>query len=169
MNKMIKLIGLAASLAAIGSVAQAKDKSPLSKVYAVQEMEYSYQQGSANEGRLEQARYDQDRAIRAAEVLKSDASLDLKRFAVDELVSIKNSIATQALLGAYRQAQETRDPDVAAYAAKAVWMHAAQLQFKNAQANKLIGEMTKSPYQQVRAVGRLAQHDAKSFALRNAN
>ena len=59
MNKMIKLIGLAASLAAIGSVAQAKDKSPLSKVYAVQEMQYSYQQGSANEGRLEQARYDQ--------------------------------------------------------------------------------------------------------------
>lgn len=169
MNKLIKLMGLAAGLAAVGGVAAAKDTGPLSKVYAVQEMQYSYQQGAPGEGRAEQARYNQDRALRASEILNSGASLEFKRIAVEELVSIRGAIATQGLATAYKQAQSRRNADIEAFVADAIWRHASRQEFKSREANALMGRLTKSSYPQVRAIGRLADHDAKLFAAKNAN
>ncbi|MCX7043077.1 MAG: hypothetical protein NT117_10540 [Gammaproteobacteria bacterium] len=169
MRKPISETCLAICFATFASLASAGDSSPLSRVYAIPDMQYPYQKGDPTAGAREQARYDRDRAIRANEVIKSGVSLQLKRLAVIELQTLRGPIATQGMAEAYRQAQAMDDSNVEVFVARAVWNHASWQEFRSPEANALMAKLSRSRRPEVQAIGQLAAHDARIYAQRNRN
>ena len=160
MNTIHKMSLLAAALLA-SSVAVAGDTSPLAKVSKVADAQYEYKLNST--GAQEARRVEMDKLNRAVAVVESNLSVDLKRAAMNELVPIDHPMATRALANLLRQAEKSGDALVMREAANAVWYHAAQLSFRNKEANALIGTMRSSQNQVVRNVGAAAQNDMSNF------
>lgn len=154
-------LSLAAALVFACGVAQAGDTSPLAKVSKVADAEYEYKLNS--NGREEARRVEMDKLNRAAAVVDSNLSPDLKRAAMNDLVPINHPMATKALASLLRQAEKSGDANVQREVANAVWYHAAQLGFRDKAANAMIGTMRASQSQVVRNVGASAQNDMTQF------
>ncbi len=166
MKKIIQT-ALVASLAFASCQAFARDNSPLAKVYPIQELNYDYAKPIPGQAQLQVKRIESDKLIRSTEVINSNASLDLKQAAVDELATLRDPGATKALAAAYKQAQAMKSVFAESYVANAIWRQAGQMEFKNPQSKALFAQIGRSKFPEVRLIGAQADVDAANYAKRN--
>lgn len=102
----------------------------------------------------------EDKLARALAALDTDYR-NLKEAALDELKGINDPEATNALLN---MALNSSDKELQQFAADALWQHAADLGFKDADANQALEVLAKKGDSTVKETGQRALEDAKRYA-----
>lgn len=114
----------------------------------------------SEECRDREALEQEDKLARALDALETDYR-DLKEAALDELKGINDPEATNALLD---MALNSDDQELQQLAAEALWQHAADLGFKDADANQALEVLAKDGDSTVKSYGQQALEDAKRYA-----
>lgn len=116
----------------------------------------------------ETARVRQERLDRATSVLGNPAmNPELQRQALNELASIGDPKSTQMLERLINDNRVLDSPVAAEVVAQTAWRYAAQQQFANADANRLLQTMAQSTQPQMRYVGEAALRDSQQYLAKN--
>lgn len=127
--------------------------------------EYGKAKTETSEGcRDREALEREDKLARALDALDTDYR-DLKESALNELKGINDPEATNALLN---MALNGGDKELQQFAAEALWQHAADLGFKDTDANQALKVLAKEGDSTVKGYGQQALEDAKRYA-KNVN
>jgi hypothetical protein len=116
----------------------------------------------------EMARVREDTLARAHSVLGNPANgPELQRQALNELVGLGDPRSLPTLMQLVNDNRVLDVPQAAEAVAQAAWRYAAQQQFANADANRLLQTIADSAQPQLRAVGEAALLDAQNFLAKN--
>jgi hypothetical protein len=126
-----------------------------------------YQQQSADEIKADFAREREEKLVRSLDILKSPEAGELRQQALFDLAKYDDPRATAALREALQNPGVQRDASAGTAVARAVWQHAAQLQFADAETNQLLTSMSQSSNPGISTVGRDAVRDMTRYRAQN--
>lgn len=117
----------------------------------------------------EMARVRQETLDRANSVLGNNSAYgpEVQRQALNEVVGLGDPRSLGVLQRLVSDPTLANDPKAAEVVAQAVWQYAAQQQFGNADANRLLQTMADSAQPQIRSIGEAAVRDSRNYLAKN--